>query len=252
MPVTSKERPPIPSWEVGRSIHDDDFYAPTRLANLFLYQQRSRNLIRLLTRQGVLPLRDKLMLDVGCGAGDQLLEFEAWGARRHHLAGIDLNETRVSRSRARLTCPPLAQERGADIRCGDATNLPWPDETFDVVSQSVVFTSIPMLQVKEAVAAEMLRVLKPGGAVIWYDFVYDNPSNRTVKGIGAREIRSLFPGCEVTLQRVTLAPPLARRLVPISWMAALVCEGLVVANSHYLGLIRKPAARVAGDVTTAR
>ena len=103
-----------------------------------------------------------------------------------------------------------------------------------------------MQEVKVAVAAEMLRVLKPGGAVIWYDFAYDNPSNRTVKGIGAREIRSLFPACEVTLQRVTLAPPLARRLVPISWMAALLCEGLVVANTHYLGLIRKPAAPVAG------
>jgi len=247
MPVTPKERPSVPAWEVGRSIHDDDFWTPTRLANLFLYQQRSRHLVRLLDRKGVLPLRDKRMLDVGCGTGDQLLEFEFWGAHRHHLAGIDLNETRISRSRARLTCPPAGQEPGADIRCGDATDLPWADETFDVVSQSVVFTSIPLLPVKEAVAAEMLRVLKPGGAVIWYDFAYDNPSNRTVKGIGSREIRSLFPGCDVALQRVTLAPPIARRLVPISWMAALICEGLVVANSHYLGLIRKPAASVAGD-----
>ena len=73
-----------------------------------------------------------------------------------------------------------------------------------------------------------------------------------MKGIRAREIRSLFPGCEMTLQRVTLAPPLARRLVPISWMAALVCEGLVLANTHYLGLIRKPAARGAGEQDTTR
>jgi SAM-dependent methyltransferase len=239
--VTSKDRAPIPSWQVGRSIHDDDFYAPTRFPNLFLYQQRSRQLVRLLTCNGMLPLHEKRMLDIGCGGGDQLVEFEGWGARRHNLAGIDLNETRVSRARARLTYPGAMQDRGADIRCGDAAHLPWPDEVFDVVSQSVVFTSIPVPEVKEAVAAEMLRVLKPGGAVIWYDFLYDNPSNQTVKGIGAREIRSLFAGCEVTLQRVTLAPPLARRLVPISWMAAMVCEGLVLANTHYLGLIRKPA-----------
>ena len=243
MPVASREPVPVPSWQVGRSIHDDDFWSPTRFANLFLYQQRSRQLVRLLTRNGMLPLHEKRMLDVGCGTGEQLVEFEGWGARRQNLAGIDLNETRVSRARARLTCPPVTQERGADIRCGDATNLPWPDGMFDVVSQSVVFTSVPVPEVKRAVAAEMLRVLKPGGAVIWYDFLYDNPSNRTVKGIGAREIRSLFAGCEVTLQRVTLAPPLARRLVPISWMAAMVCEGLVVANTHYLGLIRKPTVQ---------
>src|SRR5262245_52274264 len=84
-----------PTREVGRSIHDDDFYAPTRPANLFLYQQRSKLMLRLLSRAGVLPLTGKTVLDVGCGAGLQLVEFETWGVRRADLAGIDLSEGRV-------------------------------------------------------------------------------------------------------------------------------------------------------------
>jgi hypothetical protein len=42
---------------------------------------------------------------------------------------------------------------------------------------------------------------------------------------------------------VTLAPPIARRLVPLSWMAAMALEKLSMLNTHYLGIIRKTSAR---------
>ena len=187
-----------------------------------------------------MPLDGKWFLDVGCGAGLQLLEFETWGVRREDLAGLDLNDDRVRRARARLCSSPAAGGKGADIRVADAVHLPWPNATFDVVHQSVVFTSIVDADVKKAVAAEMLRVLKPGGVVTWYDFLFDNPKNASVKRVGAREIRSLFPGCTVSLKRVTLAPPIARRLVPIAWLAAVLLEQMVFLNTHYLGIIRKP------------
>jgi len=95
---------------------------------------------------------------------------------------------------------------------------------------------------KQAVVAEMTRVLKSGGIVIWYDFFYNNPSNPNVRGVGASEIRSLFPGFSITLRRITLAPPVARRLVPISWVTALLLEKLRVLNTHHLGILRKPLA----------
>jgi hypothetical protein len=75
--------------------------------------------------------------------------------------------------------------------------------------------------------------------LIWYDFLFNNPKNPHVRGIGAREIRSLFPGCAVTLKRITLAPPIARRLVPITWIGSLILERLFIFNTHYLGIIRK-------------
>ena len=85
----------------------------------------------------------------------------------------------------------------------------------------------------------MLRVLKPAGAIIWYDFRVDNPRNPNVRGIGAREIRSLFPGCAVRLSRVTLAPPIARAFVRLSWPLALMLESVPFLRTHYLALIRK-------------
>ena len=119
--------------------------------------------------------------------------------------------------------------------------LPWPDGTFDIVQQHTVFTSILDPVMKGRVCAEMLRVLKPSGAIIWYDFRFNNPANPNVRGIGIAEIRSLFPHCRVHVKRVTLAPPVARRLVPISWLASLVMEQLTIFNTHYLGVIRRAA-----------
>jgi ubiquinone/menaquinone biosynthesis C-methylase UbiE len=191
----------------------------------------------------LIPLAGKKILDVGCGEGQQLLELESWGARRGDLAGIDLIETRLGHARVRLGGIAFEGAPGPDLRVGDASKLPWPDETFDIAYQSTVFTSIVDDGMKRAVAAEIVRVLKPAGALVWYDFLFNNPQNPNVKGIGVREIRSLFPGCSVRVKRMTLAPPLARRLVPITWIGSLLLEKLVLLNTHYLGIIRKAGGR---------
>ena len=88
------------------------------------------------------------------------------------------------------------------------------------------------------VAAEMLRVLRPAtGAILWYDFWF-NPTNPDVRAIRAAEIRALFAGCDVTIQRITLAPPIARRLVGVSWLLCALLERIGILNTHQLALIR--------------
>jgi ubiquinone/menaquinone biosynthesis C-methylase UbiE len=217
-----------------------DMYALTQAVNLFFYQQRCRFLLHAMTHGGLMPLADKKLLDVGCGTGRHLLDFEAWGSQRSNLAGIDLIESRALYARAWLCTPSPGSVFGADIRVGCASSMPWPDATFDVVYQSTVFTSIIDHGMKRAVATEMLRVLKPGGAVLWYDFFYNNPKNPHVRGVKAYEIRALFPKCHVKLKRITLAPPIARWLVPLSWIGALLLEKIALLNTHYLGIIHKP------------
>lgn len=222
----------------------EDFYSPTKVTNLFWLQQRARTTLAALQREGLLPFGEKAILEIGCGAGGWLRDLESWGANRSRLAGIDLDATRVTSARRLFGLPDyLVPDLPAapDIRAGDASHLPWPPEAFDIVVQSTVFTSILDATVRQAVAREMLRVLRPGGVVLWYDLRFDNPANPNVRGVTRKEIRLLFPGCSVRLSRVTLAPPLARRIVPASWMLALALEKLRLLNSHYLGVIRKAA-----------
>jgi hypothetical protein len=54
-----------------------------------------------------------------------------------------------------------------------------------------------------------------------------------------QEVVQLFPGCRIELQRLTLAPPLARLLAPYSWFACYVLEKVPWLCTHYLGVIWK-------------
>jgi hypothetical protein len=75
--------------------------------------------------------------------------------------------------------------------------------------------------------------------ILWYDF-WLNPTNKQTRGIRPPEIRRLFPGCGFEFHRITLAPPLARRIVPISWLLAALLEKLKLLNTHYLVAIQHP------------
>ena len=210
--------------EIGR-----DYYAVTRPENLFIRHGQQRALLDALVRASALPLAPKRILEIGCGLGKWIAMLEEFGADRDRIAGIDLDAARIAEARARFP--------GADLRAGDATSLPWADHSFDLVLQSLVFTSILDPTVRRSVAAQMVRVLDRGGAILWYDFTYDNPANPHVRGLRAAEIKQLFPGCRIDLRRVTLAPPLARRLVPVSWLAASLIDRLRILNTHYFGVI---------------
>jgi ubiquinone/menaquinone biosynthesis C-methylase UbiE len=209
-----------------------DRYSPAAPAQLLLRQSRERAVLAALRRAGKLPLAGRAVLDVGCGDGQWLADFETWGAQRERLAGIDLLGDRLERARARLP--------GADLRHGDASRLPWPAETFEIVIQSTVFSSILDAAMRRAVAGEMARVLAPGGVIVWNDFFVDNPRNRAVRGVRRRQIAELFPGFGADLRRITLAAPLARALAPRSQLAAAGLEAVRLLNTHYLGVLRRP------------
>jgi SAM-dependent methyltransferase len=205
------------------------FYSWGRASNCFTHTQLVRDCICELTRAQLFPLKDRSVADIGCGPGTWLLEFAQWEASELH--GIDLNDSQIERAKARLP--------SASLHVGDARQLPWRDNSFDLVSQFTLFTSILSGMVKNQIAQEMWRVVKPGGVILWFDFRVNNPRNKNVRGISSREIHSLFPHCNIRLRPVTLAPPLAHRIVPISWIAASLLEKIPLLRTHYLGIIRK-------------
>jgi hypothetical protein len=109
------------------------------------------------------------------------------------------------------------------------------------VLQFTVFTSVLDPALRQRIAGEMWRVLRPGGVVLWYDFRYAG-SNPAVRPIHPREVRALFPQAELAAQRVTLAPPLARRMANWSWLLCELVAALPWLRTHDLILIRKREA----------
>lgn len=217
-------------------------YDRTRPEVLFEWQSVGRAVLAGLRGHEMLPLTTRTILDVGCGVGGWLAEFESWGAARSCLAGIDLVEERLAVARGRLgaVVDPAtgSPSSGADLRRGDASSLPWADSSFDVVTQFTVFSSILDPGMRAAVAAEMLRVVRPDGVVLSYDMVIGNPGNRRVRPIRRGELQRLFPGCDVAVGRVSLAPPLTRRLAPVSATAAMLLQDLRLLNTHALAVVR--------------
>lgn len=216
------------SGRVAR-LTEAGLYSPANEAHLFAIQGRQRALLRALRREGFWPLDDKDVLEVGCGGGNVLLELLGYEANPERLRGVDLLAERVAVAGRRL--PHLA------LGCASGEHLPYADRSFDLVLQFTVFSSILDRRICYTVANEIRRVLRPGGAILWYDF-WINPVNKQTRGIRPAEIRRYFPNSRYRFDRITLAPPLARRLVPISWSGALLLENLGFLNTHYLAIIR--------------
>jgi len=209
-----------------------DLYVLRRPENFYFHSETARACIELLNDAGCFPLTHKRILDVGCGAGMWPLEFVQWGASPALLAGVDLDQSRLEVASSRLP--------EADFVQSDAASLPWPDAHFDLVSQFTVFSSILDPEVRGLVAREMFRVVRPGGLILWFDFLVNNPCNPAVRGVPAGEVNTLFPTCQASGRKVLLAPPLARRIAPLSWLMLQFFGSLTILRTHYAAALRRP------------
>ncbi len=216
---------------------NDARYSWLSHGHLFIMQELERRLLALLRRHGFALLDTYKMLEIGCGTGYWLREFIKWGARPENITGVDLLSDRVIE--AKKLCPEAVQ-----IHCGSAAQLAFSSDTFDLVLQSTVFTSVLDASMKQQMASEMLRVVKSDGLILWYDYHVNNPWNADVRGVKRLEISQLFPGCFIKLQRITLAPPLVRLLAPYSWLACYLLGKVPWLCTHYLGVIRQEQTKV--------
>lgn len=196
-------------------------------------QEKERALIRWIREAGIAPVAEKRLLEVGCGSGGNLLQFLRLGFRPENLVGNDLLEERVERARRQL--PAVTQ-----ILPGDACALNLEPESFDVVFQSTVFTSLLDREFQARLAAEIWCWTKPGGGVLWYDFLYDNPANPDVKGVSLARVRELFPQGRLNYRRLTLAPPISRRVTRLHPSLYHAFNSVPMLRTHVLCWISKP------------
>jgi ubiquinone/menaquinone biosynthesis C-methylase UbiE len=212
---------------------NNDLYAAWQPAPIFMHTGRKRVASMLLLRAGLIPIEGDQCLEVGFGSMGWLADLFTWGARETDLHGIELNPERVRRVKQILP--------QADLRVGDAAMLPWDSNSFKLVVASTVFTSILDKTVRRMIAGEIVRVLAPGGALLWYDFAFNNPKNPHVRAVGKSELRKLFPELQGEIRSVTLAPPLTRFVAPRSWALATLLEAIPLLRTHLLAVMVKAA-----------
>ncbi|MEL7590340.1 MAG: class I SAM-dependent methyltransferase [Anaerolineaceae bacterium] len=199
-------------------------------AHRFITENRHRDMEKMLKENGIISLKSLKLLEIGCGSGSVLEEFQQMGIDDIALFGIDLLYDRLVEAKANLLTPGIYN--------ADGQNLPFSQESFDLVLQYTAFSSVLDPNIKRNMATEITRVLKPGGFVIWYDFWW-NPLNAQTKGITPKEIKHLFPHSKYSFKKITLAPPIARKVVPVSRLIASILEKTNVLNTHFLVFIQK-------------
>ena len=143
----------------NQHIHDLEITShpvgsPGFFADLDQYHfEKLHHLPRLVNFDGY---RGKHVLEVGCGAGTDLVRFARGGAT---VTGVDLSSSAIELARKNFAIQGLT----ADLREADGEHLPFPDNTFDLVYAHGV---VQYTADDRALVEECRRVLKPGALAI--------------------------------------------------------------------------------------
>ena len=146
----------------GRLIRWASFY--DALTNIMTLGQADR--LRRMTVEQALLQSGETLLDVGCGTGGVTIPAKKQVGESGSVAGIDPAPEMIAVARRK------AKRAGIEIdfRIGVIESLPFPDETFDVVTSSLMMHHLPQhLQVRGL--AEIWRALKPGGRLLIADMM---------------------------------------------------------------------------------
>lgn len=105
------------------------------------------------------------VLDVGCGVGQEVRTLAGAVGPRGRVVGVDLGEAIIDEAQRRFAGSGLPVE----FRVGNAGGLDFPNDSFDLARAERV---IEYVDDPRAMLAEMVRVIRPGGSVLLFDFDY--------------------------------------------------------------------------------
>jgi ubiquinone/menaquinone biosynthesis C-methylase UbiE len=206
----------------------DDRYSLSNPGNKYNYAHLLNGMREFLS-SAFLDFSNIKLLEVGCGElfwPEVLTEI---GCRKENCFGTDILHQRMLKGRQK--------GRQTAAVTSSVLDLPFQSDSFDLLCQFTLMTSIPENTDRIEAIREMMRVLKPGGFILWYDFRFNNPKNPHTRAIDKNELHELFSPLTVKLKTITVFPPLARK-VPSAGVPLLKFINLFsMLRTHYLALI---------------
>jgi SAM-dependent methyltransferase len=196
-------------------------------------QERDRVMLQLLKKAKMTNLSELDIFEVGCGFGDNLLNLIKLGALPQKIWGSDIIDSRVKDARSRL--PESVNLFVEDSSADNHNNT----KSFNLILQFTVFSSILSDKTQLELASKLMSLLQKDGYILWYDFIYSNPKNKSVRGVSKSRIKELFPNAEITFKKVTLAPPIGRALVRRAPFLSQVLNLFPILKTHTFALIKK-------------
>ncbi|MEV0233800.1 class I SAM-dependent methyltransferase [Nonomuraea sp. NPDC050786] len=135
---------------------------------------------------------DERLLDLGCGRGAVLL-MAAQRLERGRATGIDLWRSKDQSGNAESTTRTNAEAEGVSDRVelvtGDMRDLPFGDDTFDVIVSSLAIHNIPDAEGRAQAVREAHRVLRPGGLMLIADFQHTDAYEDTLRSLDVVDVR---------------------------------------------------------------
>lgn len=164
-------------------------------------------------------------LEIGAGSGKNIPSFARLGISTSQVLANELLDDRLAELRQAYPDVETIAGNALDINVGQ----------FDIIMISTVFSSILDAKFRRTLAKHLVSQLSEDGCIFWYDFSYQNPLNKDVRGIKAAELPNIFDDCNIESSRITLTPPVALLIGPLyRWLA-----WVPFLKSHVVAIIHK-------------
>ncbi|MFB6172775.1 MAG: methyltransferase domain-containing protein [Haloarculaceae archaeon] len=148
-------------------MSDDATFDETKAERVeALYTTEAAAARRRRVREALAPEPDESVLSIGCGPGFEPLELADEVGEDGHVHALDVSEAMLA-----LATDRCGDRPGVTVEQGDATDLPVADASVDAAASVQVYEYVDDVP---AAAAELRRVLRPGGRAVVYATDWDS------------------------------------------------------------------------------
>ena len=211
---------PLDHWHAN-------LYHPRHPVGLLFHEHNHSILINALNSLGI-NLTSMRILDVGCGLGYWLRYLVELGASPGYLIGVDLSIERIIKAKLKNSSINLIH--------GSGSALPFKPDSFDMVMQVLVFSSIHEKSIWNKFANEMVRSVKQGGYIFWLDLIRTSSSNLVT--FSKQDIITCFPGMKIIYKK-KVQPFYFRVLYKYPWLVELLYNFTKLGCESQLIILRK-------------